>query len=299
MSFIKGLHDIDNCIKLSKFDGKGLEVIPQEKLEKLTATAPRMRICFLDLETTGTDYAKDKIIEIAIKCIEITKETGGDIQVIDAYSSLQDPGMLIPENATKINGITDEMVKGKSIDWDKVEKVFLMSQLIIAHNAAFDRSFMDTVFSISKNKIWACSINDINWEARNFNNVKQELLCIWHGFYYDSHRAMTDVDALIYLLTHPSYINNKPIVELIKNAKKSTCRIEATYAKYEFKDLLKNRNYRWHDPGTGNKEDKAWCKMVSHEEKENEIKWLTENIYNNNFQGKCIEITVIDKYKSN
>ena len=52
---------------------------------------------------------------------------------------------------------------------------------------------------------------------------------------------MTDVDALIHLLTHPSYINNKPIVELIKNAKKSTCRIEATYAKYEFKDLLKNR----------------------------------------------------------
>ena len=101
MSFIKGLHDIDNCIKLSKFEGNDLEVIPQENLEKLTATSPRMRICFLDLETTGTNYLQDKIIEIAIKCVELTKETGGDIQVIDAYSSLQDPGMLIPENATK------------------------------------------------------------------------------------------------------------------------------------------------------------------------------------------------------
>ena len=298
MSFIKGLHDIDNCIKLSKFEGQGLEIVSKDNLEQLNASSPRMRICFLDLETTGTDYKKDEIIEIAIKCIEITKVSGAKMEVINAYDSLNDPGIPIPENATKINGITDEMVKGKSIDWKKVNEIFMISQLIIAHNAAFDRSFMDKAFNLSKNKIWACSINDIDWEKRKFNNVKQELLCIWHGFYYDSHRAMNDVDALIYLLTHPSYINNKPITELIQNAKKAVCRIEATFAKYEFKDILKNRNYKWFDPGTNNKEDKAWCKIVSHEDKENEIKWLSENIYDNNFKGKCIEITVIDKYKS-
>ena len=297
MSFIKGLHDVDNCIKLQKYDGKGLEASDVDDITPLDPSNPRMRICFLDLETTGTDHKEDKIIEIAIKCIEITKENGNDVKVIAAYESLEDPGIPIPESATKINGITDDMVKDKKIDWEQVETIFQTSQLIIAHNAEFDRGFTDQRLEISKNKIWACSISDIDWDARDFKGVKQELLCIWHGFYYDAHRAMGDVDALIHLVTHSSYIDNKPIVELIQNAKRPMCRVEATFAKYEYKNLLKKRNYRWHDPGNGNKDDKAWCKLISHGEMDSEREWLNEHVYNNNFQGRFIEISVIDKYK--
>ena len=123
-------------------------------------------------------------------------------------------------------------------------------------------------------------------------------MCIWHGFYYEAHRAMGDVDALIHLVTHPSYIDNKPIAELIQNAKRPMCRVEATFAKYEYKNLLKKRNYRWHDPDNGNKDDKAWCKLISHEEMDTEREWLNENVYNNNFQGRFIEVSIIDKYKS-
>ena len=298
MSFIKGLHDVDNCIKLQKYDGKGLEASDVNDITPLDPSNPRMRICFLDLETTGIDHKEDKIIEIALKCIEITKENGNDIKVIAAYQSLEDPGIPIPESATKINGITDEMVKGHTIDWDQVENIFNQSQLIVAHNAAFDRGFTDQRLEISKNKIWACSIGDIDWDARDFKGVKQELLCIWHGFYYDAHRAMGDVDALIHLVTHSSYIDNKPIVELIKNAKRPMCRVEATFAKYEYKNLLKKRNYRWHDPDNGNKDDKAWCKLISHGEMDSEREWLNEHVYNNNFQGRLIEISIVDKYKS-
>ena len=58
-----------------------------------------MRICFLDLETTGTDYKEDKIIEIAIKCIEIIKDNGNDVKVIAAYQSLEDPKIPIANAA--------------------------------------------------------------------------------------------------------------------------------------------------------------------------------------------------------
>jgi len=298
MGFIKGLNDIDNNIKLQKFEGKNLTVNKPKTLEPLDASSSRMRICFLDLETTGLDKKEDKIIEIAIKCIEITKENGADIAVIDSYESLQDPGCPIPESSTQINGITDEMVQGKSIDWDYVENILNKSQLIIAHNAQFDRSFMDLTLSLSKNKIWACSINDIDWDKRGFKSFKQELLCIWHGFYYDSHRAMIDVDALIHLLTHSSYVNNKPIVELIQNAKKPICRVEATFAKFKYKNLLKKRQYRWYNADSGNKDDNVWYKLIQHPNIESEREWLTENVYNGNFQGRFIEVTVIDKYKN-
>ena len=298
MSFIKGLNDIDNNIKLQKFEGNNLTVNKPETLESLDASSSRMRICFLDLETTGLDKKEDKIIEIAIKCIEITKENGQDIAIIDSYESLQDPGCPIPESSTQINGITDEMVQGKSIDWEYVESILNKSQLIIAHNAQFDRSFMDLTLSLSKNKIWACSINDIDWDKRGFKSFKQELLCIWHGFYYDSHRAMIDIDALIHLLTHSSYVENKPIVELIQNAKKPICRVEATFAKFKYKNLLKKRQYRWYNADSGNKDDNVWYKLIQHPNIESEREWLTENIYNGNFQGRFIEVTVIDKYKN-
>ena len=297
MSFIKGLNDIDNNIKLQKYEGKDLLVNKPKTLIPLKATDSRMRIGFLDLETTGLDKIEDKIIEIAIKCIEINKEDGTEITVIDSYESLQDPGFPIPENATKINGITDTIVKGKNIDWDYVKNIFEKCQLIVAHNAQFDRSFMDTVLPLSQQKIWACSINDIDWDKKGFSSYKQEMLCIWHGFYYDSHRAMSDIDALIHLLTHTSYIDDKPIIELIQNAKKPVCKIEALFAKFEYKNLLKKRNYKWYNSGN-KKEGSFWYKIINHDNMESERDWLTNNIYNGQFQGRFIEITIIDKYKN-
>ncbi len=299
MGFINGLNDIENNIKLQKYEGKDLVVTNKtQDLEALNAASSRMRICFLDLETTGLDKKEDKIIEIAIKCIEITKNTGDDIKVIDAYESLQDPGFPIPENSIKIHGITDDMVNKKSIDWEHVKNIFNKSQLIVAHNAEFDRSFMDLMLPLSKQKIWACSINDIDWDKKGFQSYKQEMLCIWHGFYYDSHRAMMDIDALIHLLTHPSYIDDKPIVELIQNAKKPLCRVEATFAKFKYKNSLKKRGYRWYNSDSGNKDDNVWFKLISNTKIDQEREWLSKNIYNGNFQGRFIAITIIDKYKN-
>lgn len=63
-------------------------------------------ICFLDLETTGLIPHKDRIVEIALLKIE----TDG---VEKVKQSLIFPGIPIPEEVTKIHGITNEMVKDK------------------------------------------------------------------------------------------------------------------------------------------------------------------------------------------
>lgn len=61
-------------------------------------------ISFFDLETTGTDVAKDRIVQIAV----IRKDKDG---TVDKKSVLINPEMPIPKEATEIHGITDEMVK--------------------------------------------------------------------------------------------------------------------------------------------------------------------------------------------
>ncbi len=57
-----------------------------------------------DLETTGIDPESDRIVEVA--CIKLMP----DGQVINKIARLN-PGMLIPQEATNIHGISDEDVK--------------------------------------------------------------------------------------------------------------------------------------------------------------------------------------------
>ena len=62
--------------------------------------------------------------------------------------------------------------------------------------------------------------------------------------------------------------------------------------------LLKKRYYRWYNSNSGNKNDNVWYKLIQHSDIDTEREWVTQNIYNGKFQGRFIEITVIDKYKN-
>lgn len=66
---------------------------------KLDSTA----ICF-DLETTGADVVKDRIVSIALSFLY------PEGRRVDKYM-LVNPGIPIPEGATEVHGISDEMVK--------------------------------------------------------------------------------------------------------------------------------------------------------------------------------------------
>lgn len=70
-------------------------------MSKLALKRP---IIFFDLETTGTDHAKDRIIDLAF----IKLKTDGSR---DAYIKRVNPGIPIPPETTAIHGITDEDVK--------------------------------------------------------------------------------------------------------------------------------------------------------------------------------------------
>ena len=244
------------------------------------------------MESTGNNKETCKIIEFAGKMTAIDKNNGELIGIIDCYQSFNDPEEIITPEITRITGITNEDVKGHSLDWELISQMIDKADIIVAHNASFDRAFMDRYLPLSKDKIWACSINDINWTERGFNARGQEILCIWHGFYYQSHRAMFDVDALIHLVTYDIEGQNKASLELISNSSKPIYRIAAVNSPFETKDLLKARKYRW------NPEKRYWWKNILLEDLETEKEWMAQNIYNGNFIGKIDEIGLTDKYKN-
>ena len=236
MTFLKKTIKGNQSIELYKFNGENFVNLPQNFHDENT-----IKVCFLDLETTGTNKESSKIIEFAGKLAAINKENGDLIGIIDSYQSFNDPEELISPVITRITGITNKDVEGHSLDWEIISSILNKADIVVAHNATFDRGFMDRYLPLSKEKVWACSVNDINWAQRGFNARGQEILCIWHGFYYESHRAMYDVDALIHLVTYDVKGQNKASLELISNSVKPTYKIAAINSPYETKDLLKLR----------------------------------------------------------
>ncbi|WP_244498511.1 exonuclease domain-containing protein [Aureimonas ureilytica] len=65
--------------------------------------------------------------------------------VVGVYSALQQPSAPITAEITRITGITDEMAAGQRIDLDTVESFIETADLVIAHNARFDRPFCETL----------------------------------------------------------------------------------------------------------------------------------------------------------
>lgn len=90
-----------------------------------------------DLETTGFSNVNDKIIEIGA-----VKIRSGEI--IDKFSYFVNPKINIPYKITELTGIATDMVK----DAETIEEVlprfmdFCKGTILVAHNAAFDTSFI-------------------------------------------------------------------------------------------------------------------------------------------------------------
>ena len=93
----------------------------------------------IDTETTGLSAQRDHIIEISALKIK-------NGQIIENYTSLVYPGIMIPKSSIKIHGITDDMVKdAPTIDQVLPEFLdFIGNQPLIGHNLSFDLRFINS-----------------------------------------------------------------------------------------------------------------------------------------------------------
>jgi DNA polymerase III subunit epsilon len=232
---------------------------------------------FLDTETTGLNSDSDKIIELAMLPFEF--DTDGRIyRLLPEYNELNDPGISIPEIITQITGITNEMVKGHSINLDKVKNLLSDAVIVIAHNASFDRPFCEILSDEFENIHWGCSMNDINWKEEGIEGKKLEYIAYRYGFFFEGHRATIDCRAGIEILSRPLFKTGEfALKRLIDNAQQTKIRLWALGAPFDKKDELKKRNYRW-NPGE-NDSHKAWYIDLPGGEVENEMAYLKQHIF--------------------
>jgi DNA polymerase-3 subunit epsilon len=232
---------------------------------------------FLDVETTGLDQAKAEVIELAM--VPFTYGPDGTIyEVKEAFQSFQQPTRPIPAQATKINGITDEMVAGHSINTDEVAAFAKDAVLVVAHNAGFDRCFAERISQAFTTKPWACSMSQVDWAGEGYEGTKLPYLVAGAGYFYDKHRATNDCLAAIELLATPLPTSGTLAMSyLLERARRSSWRIWAENSPFDLKDVLKARGYHWN--GDGTPFPKAWYIDVEDENREAELAYLQNEIY--------------------
>ena len=229
----------------------------------------------VDTETTGTS-ASDVVIEIALQPFWFDVRTGVLLEISDPYEGLQDPGRPIPPEASAVNGITDADVKGKVIDWKRVNVMLENAHFVIAYNAAFDRPMVSKglqAAGLRPAKVsWVCAMDDIAWTKQPPRPPSKSLSCVcaWHGFFFKAHRALDDCKATIHLLDV-----SRQLLVLLERSKRGSVLVAAKDASFHSKDVLKERRYQW-DPT----KKYWWTEMADEPEQiDAEMQWLSEHVY--------------------
>ena len=239
------------------------------------APAGVRRVLILDTETTGLSHASDKIIELAMLLVQVDMATGQPFGPVETFEGFEDPGMPIPEVAKQVTGITDEMVRGQRLDEVRVQALLDRADLVIAHNAGFDRPFVEARFPGFAHKPWACSFADIDWKALGAESAKLSALAQDQGWFYDAHRALVDCQALLQVLGQrvgDDGLNG--LQRLMVAAARPSFKLRATGSPFDSKDKLKARGYRWDGDA------KVWfCSLGSEAALEAELAWLQAEVY--------------------
>ena len=231
------------------------------------------RVCIIDTETTGLDTDVCEIIELGYQIIEFDSQ-GNLYQVLSSQNFLNEPNGEISAEVTRVTGLTMDDVKGHSIPWDVVENEMSDVQLIVAHNAGFDRPVVERYSDVFVNKIWGCSVAQIDWtNLAHVGSKSQEFLCWKVGqFFYGAHRALDDVQALCQLLSLPISDEQKPALGfLLQSVRQSKSLVKATGAPFDVKDDLRTRGYRW------NVSERVWQKVIDDATLQDELAWLIEH----------------------
>ncbi|TIX50496.1 3'-5' exonuclease [Alteraurantiacibacter aquimixticola] len=231
-----------------------LRAVPAAQFAMPPGPPPEGRcIALVDVETTGLDVDEHKLIELAI----LPAWVDGDGEVIAHYkpiSWLEDPHEPLDLKIRQLTGLVDHDLQGKSIDDNLACALLERADLLIAHNASFDRKWIDRRYPSLSSKAWACSASEIDWLGLGFDGRAQQHLLAQHGWFANAHRAGDDVWSLMHLLRQERPVpgsgeQRSHLARLIEASSRPTELVEAVGAPFAKKDRLKARGYRWNARG--------------------------------------------------
>jgi DNA polymerase-3 subunit epsilon len=149
---------------------------------------------FVDLETTGANFARDRIIEIGL--VEVDRDG------VREWSTLVDPGRPILPFITELTGIDTAMVETAPAFALLAPEILerLRGRVFIAHNARFDYGFLKSEFKRIGIDFRATNLCTVKLSRALFPGHRRhnlDTLVARHGIVAsDRHRALGDARVL-------------------------------------------------------------------------------------------------------
>lgn len=149
-------------------------------------------VIVLDTETTGLSCAENELIEISAARLR-------GREVVDRFDTFVHPNGLIPPEITELTSITNADVAHAPRAEEAVAALeeFVQGSPVIAHNATFDRSFIESVKGgVRVSDIWIDSLALSRIALPRLSSHKLATMAELFGCAAVSHRASDDVEAL-------------------------------------------------------------------------------------------------------
>jgi DNA polymerase-3 subunit epsilon len=248
----------------------------------------------IDVEGTGLNADEEKVIQVGIVCFEFD-DAGNVGRILSTYTALEDPGAPLSPEIVAVTGLTDADLNCKSIDRDLVRAIMDGVQLVIAHNAEYDRKMLErSIPDVFDQLPWACSQRDVTWERFDCRYIGLEFLMMKAcGEFFTPHDALDDCRATLHVLACPrsgdaSHVS--PFQALLESVRQPTIRLWAHNSDYSTKDRLRLRRFRW------DANARCWRKDVKPAQLDAERKWLEDNVYYGEDLSGITRISPRDRY---
>ena len=205
------------------------------------------RVLFLDTETTSLSPQDGRVIEVAVALFDL--ELGC---AIESYASLIRADGNAAESA---NGIPPAALveANHAIEvWRRVAEVAARADVLAAHNAEFDRSFVRAAgLTALAERVWVDTMSDFDWGGAR----KLVEIALNHGVGVASiHRAAADVDTMVRLFARVKE-RGGDLPALFRRAARPKRRFVAMVP-YEMRRQAKDANFAWDG------ERRQWWRMM-------------------------------------
>jgi DNA polymerase-3 subunit epsilon len=152
-------------------------------------------LAFVDIETTGSHFERDRITEIGIKSLNHDH--------VDTWESLINPQTFIPQNIQSLTGIRPEMVSKQPPFEDLALEIAreLEGKIFVAHNARFDYGFLKASFKrvgidFKPKVLCTVKLSRLLFPEQSRHNL--DTIISTHRLKISSrHRALGDADLLV------------------------------------------------------------------------------------------------------
>lgn len=211
------------------------------------------RLLILDTETTGLDPQRDRCIELGAILFDLPRR-----------SVLSQLSLLFPceqNPAQAVNGIDPALTQQpqpwqQGLEW--FEALLSSADLVVAHNAAFDRQWFGIAPLPPIHKPWLCTMEDIRWPADRClraNPSVRDLALAYSVPVWAAHRALTDCIYLAQVFERCEDLEQL-LVEGLEPRRLYRARLS-----YEERHKAREAGFRWNEPISG-----AWSRRLSERE---------------------------------